>query len=295
MFADPALFGTASGRALVLAGMLLVVGAASCSWMVPSRGIARPVRTGALLLLAGVLVQTWGQLLAFEAWAPDAEPIRDTLAIIGNTNWGRTRLAVSAIAFVAILVSFTRHPVLDVSVRAVAIALLGVLPLLGHAASSSNVPLAYTLGVAHAAGAGIWLGTLALLAPTWWMGLHSTIVMLPRYGRIALFAAPVVVISGALTVWTRLESPAELLSTTYGRLILAKASLVVIILIFGARHHRRLTRPMDASHDAAGAVLDARVLEAHASRRSLVLELLLAVLVLALTGWLGESEPPTLE
>jgi putative copper resistance protein D len=139
------------------------------------------------------------------------------------------------------------------------------------------------------------LGTLALLAPTWWMGLHNTVVMLPRYGRIAMQAAPLVVATGVLTVWTRLENPAQLLSTTYGRLILAKAVLVAIVLFFGARHHRRLTQPLGATQRPDGVARDSREHAAHASRHTLLLELLLAALVLALTGWLGESEPPTLE
>ncbi len=292
---DPALLSTASGRGLVLAGLFLLVGAATCSWIAPSRAITRPVRAGAGLLLAGVAVQTFGQLLAFEAWASDASPLRDTLAMIGNTNWGHTRLAVVLISFAGLMVSFTRSPALDIGVRLTAVVLLGVLPLLGHAASSSNVPLAYGLGVAHAAGAAVWLGALALLAPTWWMGLHNTVVMLPRYGRVAMFAAPLVVATGVFTVWTRLETPTQLLSTTYGRLILAKTMLVAIILAFGARHHRRLTRPFESSRDDSIALSESRVDTAHAARQSLLLELLLAALVLALTGWLGESEPATLE
>jgi len=266
---------------------------------------------GIALVLVGVMVQAFGQLLAFEAWAPDAAPLHDTLAIIGNTNWGHTRLTVTLIAFVGFVFSFTRSPVLDVGVRVVAVALLGVLPLLGHAASSSNVPLAYALGVVHATGAAMWLGALALLAPTWWMGLHSTLVMLPRYGRLAMFAAPLVIATGVLTVWTRLETPVQLLSTTYGRLILAKSVLVAIILAFGARHHRRLTRSFERSPDNNTARFESgvytsalgdgrptaasRILMAYTARHTLLLELLLAAVVLAVTGWLGESEPPTLE
>jgi len=311
MFGDPALLSTASGRGVVLAGMLVLVGAATCSWIAPSRALARPMRAGALLLLVGVMVQAFGQLLAFEAWAPDAAPLHDTLAIIGNTNWGHTRLAVTLIAFVGFVFSFARSPLLDMGVRVVAVALLGVLPLLGHAASSSNVPLAYALGMVHAAGAAMWLGALALLAPTWWMGLHSTLVMLPRYGRLAMFAAPLVIATGVLTVWTRLETPVQLLSTTYGRLILAKSVLVAIILAFGARHHRRLTRSFERSPDNNPARFEfgvytsalgdgrptaaSRILMAYTARHTLLLELLLAAVVLAVTGWLGESEPPTLE
>lgn len=298
MLADPALVSTSLGRTLVLVAMLSVAGAATCSWIAPARAIARPVRFAALLLLAAIALQTFGQLLAFDAWAADASPLRETLGIIGNTNWGHTRAAVVVIAVVAFAVSFTRARVLDAGVRLVAIALLAVLPLLGHAASSNNVALAYALGVAHATGAAVWLGALALLAPTWWMGLQSTVVMLPRYGRTAMFAAPTVVVSGMVTVWTRLETPMQLVSTTYGQLVLAKTVLVAAILVFGARHHRALTRASSLPPDVVPpgvAPLTARVSGARASRHTLLLELLLAALVLVLTGWLGESEPPTLE
>lgn len=302
MLDDPALLGTAGGRALVLTGVFLITGAAACSWIAPSRALVRPLRTGALVLLAGVLAQTFGQLTAFDAWATDAAPISESLNIIASTNWGHTRAAFSAIAIATFLLAFLSSRALDLAARACAMFLLLILPMLGHTAASGNFAFVYTVAVVHATCAAIWLGTLALLAPSWWMAVPETLSALPRYGRLALVVAPLAVFSGVLTAWLRIEAPAQLLTTFYGRIVLAKSVVVFIILMLGARHHLRLSR----ASAALGSNEDVRTLSlrdtlrtsianASAARFTLVLELVLAATVLALTGWLGESEPPRLE
>ncbi len=293
VFGDPAVLLTAGGRAVMLLGVFFVVGAALCTWLAPARGIARPVRAGALLLLLGCAAQAAGQLLAFEAWAPDAPPLADTLAMIADTTWGRGRIALVVLALIAGLVSWYRGRWLDAAVRSLALLLVVLLPLLGHAAAADDMVLAWVLVAAHAAGASVWLGTFLLLAPTWWLGVQATIGSLARYGRVALWSAPLAVASGIGTAWTRMDTPASLFGTSYGRLLLLKIAVVLVVLGLGARHHLRLarrpaTKPLGGSpleHDGGASVV-------RDARGTLRLELLLALLVLALTGWLAESEPP---
>lgn len=284
MFSDSAVLFTASGRTALLFGVFLLTGAAVSTWLAPMRAIARAMRWAALLLLVGVALQATGQLIAFDAFAADADPLADTVAIIAGTSWGRMRIWLVAFAMLALSASWLRERAVDYAARLVAIAVLLLLPLLGHAASAQPAWFALSLGAAHAAAASVWIGTLMLLAPSWWNDVQATVPLLPRYGRVALFSAPLTMLTGAVTAWMRLENIGQLLSTGYGRLLLVKSLSVIVVLALGALHHRRLTRaPQLQSADIQH------------TRRSLQAEVVLAVIVLLLTGWLGESAPPTLD
>ncbi len=277
---DLPLLLTAGGRALALTGAFILVGAAVCTWLAPSRAIRVPMLYAALALTFAVIVQAGGQLLAFDAFAPDASPIADTFAMLAGTNWGRTRAALALLALAALLGAALPARFTNMSARVLAVMLLALVPWLGHAAAADNQLLAFALTGVHATAAAVWLGTLALLARPWWNDVHALHPLVPRYGAIALIAAPVVVVSGVITVWTRLGSPWQLLEPGYGRLVLIKTGFVALVLALGARHHLQLVRSSKT--------------DVMAMRRSLQLEVLLTLLVLAVTGWLGESEPPAL-
>lgn len=79
----------------------------------------------------------------------------------------------------------------------------------------------------------------------------------------------------------------QLLDTGYGRLLVIKSLLVLTVLALGARHHSQLTRYRGANGLDTGRV--------RLVRRTLQIEVVLALIVLLLTGWLGESAPPTLD
>jgi len=103
-----------------------------------------------------------------------------------------------------------------------------VLPTLaGHGAGLGDHGLALSAGVAHAAGAMIWIGGLAALA------LHAIRRDVPlagparRFSGIALVAFVVIAISGVANGYTRLENASQLVSTGYGQVLLAKAGLLI--------------------------------------------------------------------
>jgi putative copper export protein len=270
---DPLL---ATGRGMQLAGLLLLAGAATTSWIAPARALARPVRAAALLLLSGLVVQLAGQLRALDAFAPGADPLAESLAIIASLSWGRNRLALAALAALALATAGVARPAGDRLLRLWAAAALLLLPGLGHAAAETEGLLAaWVRAVVHAAAASAWLGTLALLAPVWWHGVPSLLRSLPRYGQVALVAAPVTLLSGVATAWPRVGGIAGLVGSGYGQLVLAKATLALLLLALGARHHRRLVRARETP-----------------TRGTLLLEVAGAGAVLLVTGWLAESAPP---
>ena len=116
----------------------------------------------------------------------------------------------------------------------------GLLPLLltGHSGNGDE-HLAAVLGLTvHDAAAASWLGGLLAL------GVHVRSVevlaqALPRYSRVALGCFVVVGGSGAVMGWVALTSPAELMTTSYGRLLLAKVAALGVLGSLGHLHRRR--------------------------------------------------------
>ena len=70
----------AFGRAVLLVGVLLLAGSAVSSWLAPSRAVRATLQAAGALLLLGLGLQLVGQLRAFDAFLPDADPLVDTLA-----------------------------------------------------------------------------------------------------------------------------------------------------------------------------------------------------------------------
>lgn len=269
---DPFLAG---GRAVQLAGLGVLIGAATSTWLAPARAVARPARLAAALLLLGLAIQLVGQLRAFDAFGPEADPLTTTLGIIASISWGRNRLALAAVAMVVAVVAGVARPWGDRGLRAAAVAAVLLLPALGHAAAVEDGALrAWVQASIHAASAGLWLGTLALLAPAWWHDVQEIRPAVARYGRLALVAAPLTVLSGVVTAWPRVGGFAGLLHPGYGQLVAAKLALAVVLLGLGALHHRRLVRAQQTP-----------------TKATLLLELIVAGAVLAVTGVLAESAP----
>lgn len=272
MLTDPWL---AVGRATVLAGLGALLGAAVVTWVAPARAVSRPARWAGVLLLVGLAVQLVGQLRAFDAFGPGADPLHETLGIIASIGWGRNRLVLAALAVATLCTAGLGRPWGDRLLRIWAGGALVLLPAMGHAAAiEEGLALAWVRAIVHAGSAGVWLGTLALLAPPWWHGVDEMHRSIPRYGRLALVAAPLTLASGVATALPQVGSWAGLVGTGYGRLVLSKALLAAGLLALGAWHHRRLVR-------AGGSP----------TRGTLLLELLGAGVVLLLTGWLAESAP----
>jgi putative copper export protein len=269
----------AIGRGALLTGVLLLAGSAVCTWLAPARAIRAPLQVAGALLLLGLGLQLVGQLRAFDAFLPDAEPLADTLAMIARTGWGRNRLAMGVMAALTLLTGLLarERSRTDWSSRLLALVALMLLPRLGHAAAvEDGVVRAYLLALVHASAASLWLGTLMLLARGWWTDVSPLRAAVLPYGRLALVAAPLTLATGVVTAWPRFVSVFTVFDSGYGQLLAVKVASVMIILSLGALHHRRLVRG-----------------GAEPSRGTLLAEVLLAVLVLGLTGWLAESAPPT--
>ena len=149
-----------------------------------------------------------------------------------------------------------------------------VLPAFGgHATTVDPVMLGTLLDALHLLTAAIWVGGLGALALRW----SGERPQLPAFSQVATIAAPIVVLTGVAGAWIHLGSIGDLTSTSYGRLLLGKSALVVVMLVLAVLNRRQLG-------DATRAVLDLAT--------SVRAEAALGLAVVALTAVLVVTPPP---
>ncbi|WP_062519071.1 cytochrome c oxidase assembly protein [Demequina silvatica] len=119
---------------------------------------------------------------------------------------------------------------------------LGWLAETGHAAGAADHHLAISAMFLHLAGATVWTGVIGVMLLLRRQLGDATKDAVRRASRLAIWAAAAVVVSGAVSGWIRLSTPAELVSTAYGRLLLLKIGLMSVAVAL-AMLHRRVSLP----------------------------------------------------
>jgi putative copper export protein len=303
---------------LYIAGLVLSLGAAAGALVL--RTSAVPFRlAGPLLLAGGVIARLVAQVqMAFgEVGGITAEFTR---IIVFQTPWGwgwrwqaTTAVAVLLWAAVGALSSpgpagpvgpvgpvgpagpvgppgptGPVGPVLSLSAATAA-------ALTGHAmALPELVWLMVPVHALHVVGAGVWMGTLAVLLVQ--VGRLSRgigdpaarreaiAVAVARFSTLALVAVGVMVVSGGVAGLYHVGAWDALWTTAYGRALLLKIGMFALAGLCGAWNWRRV-RPALGSDDAAAGRL----------RRVGGLEVALGVLVLAITSLLAALPMPAEE
>ena len=149
----------------------------------------------------------------------------------------------------------------------------------GHAAAASWPWAMVSLQTLHAVAALGWLGGLAaLLVVVARQPGEETAAGLRRFSLVALMAIGVVAATGVMRAIDEVGAWAALFDSTYGRLVLVKASLLVVIAALGAVNRYRHVPAADAS--------------VRGLRRVGVTELAVAGAVLVATGLLTTAPPP---
>ena len=150
----------------------------------------------------------------------------------------------------------------------------------GHAARAEPVGVMAALVLAHAFAVIFWAGALPGLILA--LRRPDTEALMHRFSRRAVPMVALLVASGGALAWRQVETFEALTTTAYGAVFLAKMGLFTAVLALAAWHRLRLT-PMLARNGALARV--------HFSR-SLRLELLLMLAILALTGAFRLTPPP---
>ena len=220
----------------------------------------------------------------FVAWSEDAS------LLVGSTGWGRAWLVgCSAAALAALGLSLAtdgKGPWFWLGALAVMVA--GAFPAwTGHANSAGGLrPLTLAADAAHVWAAGAWLGGLTVVLLTeraWWRagrgapGLLPALV--PAFSRVAVAGVATLALTGVFAAWVHIEGPAELVTTAYGRLLVAKLVLVAAVMLLGMVNWKRLT-PTLGEIDGPQRL-----------RRAATAELLIGQLVLLVTALLVHTSP----
>lgn len=159
-----------------------------------------------------------------------------------------------------------------------ALAAIGVLAtsIAGHAGNDSWGP--FLIG-AHALAAAWWCGLLAAMLISV-RGRSGWARSLPVFSGRAPWAVGVLTVTGLISGLVEIDGPANLASSGYGRILLAKA-VVLVILVALAAWHRRRWLPAVQRHRSTET----------ASVRAAVVELAIMAVALGLAAGLSATAP----
>lgn len=293
-------------RGLILVALLLLTGTAAADRLV-ARASAQTDATshaiidGWLSRLPGLLA--WflltlsllrGALQVLSFTDPGA-PIDPDLAraLLTGGSWGIGWMVQTIGAFVLLAMSWVWHaaPVrrrvlLSGCIAIVLLAQAGM----GHGVDPFWQPLALgrLVHAGHLLGAGIWIGTLTILTLAVFPTLlthhehHALRQLLGDFSVMARAGAALLVGSGVIATFVYLTAVSDLWQTDWGNLLLLKLLLVAAVVGAGFRNWRVLTPRLNARAPGATA----------AFRRAVVIEVLLAAAVLAVTALLVGSATP---
>ncbi|OZM71590.1 copper resistance protein CopD [Amycolatopsis antarctica] len=149
----------------------------------------------------------------------------------------------------------------------------------GHSASGGAHDLATNSLLYHLVGAALWVGGLvALLALGWRRGSGLSLAA-QRFSRLALVCWIVMALSGVINSLVRV-TPADLFTTDYGLLVIAKTVALVLLGVFGHQQRRRGVR--DLVDGAGGGQL----------LRLAAVEVLIMFVTIGLATALARTPPP---
>lgn len=145
---------------------------------------------------------------------------------------------------IALGVALTGRTVVSASGTALltGLALVGMLPpaLTGHASSAGNHEMAVVGLSAHVLSVSLWVGGLAALLFHALRGTGEHVpVAVRRFSTLALWAWIGVALSGLASAASRLSAAAELFTTAYGQVMLAKVAAFLALGALGWVHRTR--------------------------------------------------------
>lgn len=233
--------------------------------------IMRTTRASAFIWLLGAVLLIGAQLyLWFGVYG--FTTLNNVRTMLSLTSWGEhwIWLAATATAAIVLLSAGRRWPATwSTAGGAAAAGAMAVLPLVGHGGTHDAWTLLWHR--VHLLGAGTWVGTLGVLTVSGITDPKTLLARLRHLAPLAFVGALLLVASGIALTWRHMLPLSTFWTTDYGRVLLAKFVGVIAVAALGFMNWR-------------GPRL-----------KLVVAELSIAFLVvLALTAWLSELEPPSL-
>ena len=183
-----------------------------------------------------------------------------SLAGLINTAaaWRWTALLAAAVMLASLpVLRWSWSPVLLIG----SLITLVPLGLTGHSSAGGSHDLATNSLLIHLVAASLWAGgLLAVLAHALRGGAHAGLAT-RRFSAIALWCFAAMAVSGVVNALVRLR-PNDLLTTDYGRLVIAKSVALCVLGVIGWRQRRGAVRALRADPDARGVLIRLGVIEA---------------------------------
>ncbi len=226
----------AAGRFIIYIGLVAVVG---LSWtgvvlFGKRRAAGRPLLIGTAVTLAGLVLLAIAQATAADAALSDFLSSSIGRAVIAR--FVLIAIIAGAVALAIALAAPASSQALVLVVIA-GLATIGVHASAGHAATGSFAWLKVATQLVHFSAAAIWIGGLAALL----LGVRGApdeekARAVRRFSVVAGAGLAVVVGTGTARAVAEVGSWDGLISTAYGRIVLAKIALVGVISALAARN-----------------------------------------------------------
>jgi putative copper resistance protein D len=284
---EPA-FGVAGAQAMAAAIRRRL---ASIAWL----GLALAVLTGAAWLV--VLAAQMSERPLGAMWSEDF-----VWTVLSDTDFGHVwlvRLALIVPLAAASLVWSTGKPA-PPQLRLVALvsaaAFVGIMAFTGHAAAGSGGEgiVEQVADMLHLVAAAAWVGALAPLAVLLGAAANDRSESSLRVARAAtlrfsilgIASVATILVSGVVNTWELAGSVPALTGTDYGRLLLVKIALFLLMLGIAAVNRLRLTPRLVQDRDIAARDDALRQLRANS-----LVEAALGAAILAIVAALGTLPP----
>jgi copper resistance protein D len=258
-------------------------------------GLALVVLSGAAWLLLRSAQMSERPLSAM--WSEDF-----VSTVLLETDFGNVWLARSvliaplAVALYAYFSAANQSRWSHAAALASAAALVGTLAFAGHAAAGSGIEglVHETADVLHLLATAAWVGALVPLAvllgaaandpseASLAVARQATL----RFSTFGIASVAIVLASGIVNTWELAGSVPALFGTDYGRLLLAKVALFLVMLSVAGVNRLQLTPRLVGETDAAARQHALRQL-----RNNSLIEASLAAIILLIVGVLGTLPP----
>ena len=269
--------------ALYLGLFVGVGGLAFDAFVAPSPRLAVRVSRGAMALgLAAILPAAALQGLDLVGAGFDGLADPQVWSAATSSTYVRTLVLAGAAMGVGLL-AWSMPSRWRPALSAVALAALGLaLAASGHASAAPPQWLTRPAVFLHGVGIAIWVGSLVPFALVIGRGGDPARRMLARFSRIILPVVAALALAGAVLAVVQLRHFDALWTTAYGKVLLAKLVLLLLLFTLAAINRFSLTPAYQKRDPKAAGQFS----------RSLRLEIVLAVLILGVASLWRFTSPP---
>ena len=170
------------------------------------------------------------------------------LSLLTQTQLGQILVAqIVLVAFVALLAWVILGRVTGAIVFGLAATAAGLTGLMGHSGLHSGHTSASISLAVHLLAVGVWVGGLIAVCSHVARHPDDAALAIRRFSTLALVCVIVLAESGLLNASLRVDGVASLITTPYGTLILAKATLLAALIVFGWRQRRYVVPTGDST------------------------------------------------